>query len=180
MTEAITPRPDLPHMSAPSPPIALELLDASRVHALQRWQFFEVTPETAIRIGRAPDNDVVLTSPFVSRAHAVLRPREGDWELSVVSDKGVFVDGRRVQSHLLGEGTVFQVAPQGPCLRVVPFDANYDDEQLGTLSVDSTEITFLALDVGRRDAEVEEIAGGDYFKNLQHLARQLKAGKVAT
>jgi ABC-type multidrug transport system ATPase subunit len=53
---------------------------------------------TAITIGRAPDNDVVVDDLLVSRHHAELRPREaGGHELvDLDSSNGTFLNGRRI------------------------------------------------------------------------------------
>jgi len=162
-------------MAAPLTTVALELLDSSQCQALQRWNFPEAE---LIRIGRSADNDIVVGSPYVSRAHARLEIDGDDWRLLAVSDKGVFVDGRRVESLVLREGTVFRLSAQGPFLRVAELDDGQDVDELGTLSVDPSEVTFLSLDATRRDREVEEIARGDYFQNLQRLARQLRARRM--
>ncbi|MBI5501621.1 MAG: FHA domain-containing protein [Deltaproteobacteria bacterium] len=52
-----------------------------------------------IRLGRAPDNDVVVDSPSVSRYHAEIR-REGDGRVILVdleSQGGTFLKGKRVE-----------------------------------------------------------------------------------
>lgn len=44
--------------------VTLYLLDPQQATQLQQWQFED---QSLIRIGRAPDNDVILTNPLVSR-----------------------------------------------------------------------------------------------------------------
>jgi GT2 family glycosyltransferase len=59
--------------------------------------------EDQIRLGRAPDNDIVLADdPMVSRTHALLERRE---EEVLVSDQesgnGTFIDGERIESPMI-------------------------------------------------------------------------------
>lgn len=52
-----------------------------------------------LRIGRSPENDVVLDDMLVSRRHAELRSTGAAWELiDLSSGNGTFVNGRRVDS----------------------------------------------------------------------------------
>lgn len=51
-------------------------------------------PGDVLRVGRAPDCDLVLGHPSVSRAHAELRQEDGAWRLRDLGSKnGTFVDG---------------------------------------------------------------------------------------
>ena len=53
-----------------------------------------------VNIGRAEYNDLVLTDPSVSTAHAKLQRREGVWVLvDLDSTNGTFVDGERVKGE---------------------------------------------------------------------------------
>jgi DNA-binding CsgD family transcriptional regulator len=59
-------------------------------------------PGRRLRIGRTPDNDVVLAGdPEVSRAHAQLEPAGGGWTLvdDGASRNGSFVNGGKVVRH---------------------------------------------------------------------------------
>ncbi|GAA3512555.1 FHA domain-containing protein [Actinocatenispora rupis] len=60
-----------------------------------------------LRIGRAPDNDIVLDDLQVSRRHAhLLRTPEGLRLVDLSTRNGSFVDGRRVSSVALADGDV--------------------------------------------------------------------------
>ncbi len=61
-------------------------------------------PGATIRVGRAPDNDVVLGDDLlVSRHHAVLTRREDRWRVQDLgSPNGTFLNGRRVTDAILG------------------------------------------------------------------------------
>ncbi|MGB6295075.1 MAG: FHA domain-containing protein, partial [Rivularia sp. (in: cyanobacteria)] len=50
--------------------ITLTLLEAQSKTPLENWRFDE---STAIRVGRAADNDIVLDNNLVSRYHLELR-----------------------------------------------------------------------------------------------------------
>ncbi len=65
-------------------------------------------PATALRIGRTPDNDLVLEDLEVSRHHAELRKTaDGRYVIADVgSHNGTFVNGRRITSHLLTEDDI--------------------------------------------------------------------------
>jgi pSer/pThr/pTyr-binding forkhead associated (FHA) protein len=61
----------------------------------QRYQI--KTP--VVNIGRADYNDLVLTDPSVSTAHAKLQRREGVWVVvDLDSTNGTFVDGERIKA----------------------------------------------------------------------------------
>ena len=62
-------------------------------------------PAKAMRIGRVPDNDVVLSDLNVSRHHAELRKsRTGRYEIvDLGSHNGTFVNGQRVTKQVLTE-----------------------------------------------------------------------------
>ena len=50
-----------------------------------------------VRVGRAADNDLVVSQPRVSRYHAQLRQVESTWLVyDLESTNGTFVDGLRV------------------------------------------------------------------------------------
>ena len=76
--------------------VTLYLLHPPETTPLQQWQFED---ESAIRIGRAPDNDVVLADPLVSRYHLELRKKDfstqsDSWQLINQGTNGTFIDGR--------------------------------------------------------------------------------------
>jgi ABC-type multidrug transport system ATPase subunit len=60
-------------------------------------------PVRNLRIGRAPDNDLVLDDLLVSRHHAELRPSpDGGYEIADLdSQNGTFVNGRRIATQRL-------------------------------------------------------------------------------
>jgi ABC transport system ATP-binding/permease protein len=66
-----------------------------------------------IRIGRAPDNDVVVDDMLVSRYHAELLASAGGFEIvDLGSHNGTFVDGRRVGRVAVAEGDIIGIGHQ--------------------------------------------------------------------
>ena len=64
----------------------------------------------SIRIGRAPDNTVVLEDGSLSAHHAVLHRRENGFEIvDLGSTNGIEVDGRRVLTHDLRHGDELKI-----------------------------------------------------------------------
>jgi DNA-binding NtrC family response regulator len=91
----------------------------------------------ALKIGKAPDNDVVIDHPTVSRNHLVVR-RQGDQFLvqDLGSTNGTFIDGAQVREAYLRAGALLEVGdvqlrfqPQVKALELSP--ANED--RLGDL-----------------------------------------------
>ena len=67
-------------------------------------------PATTVRIGRAPENDIVVSDPTASRQHAELRNTAGGYRIvDLDSSHGTFVNGQRVTDAALSEGDTVQV-----------------------------------------------------------------------
>ena len=61
-------------------------------------------------IGRRPDSDIFLDDVTVSRDHALLVRRSGDYYLDDLGSlNGTYVNRRRIESHLLQNGDELQV-----------------------------------------------------------------------
>ncbi len=59
----------------------------------------------AVRLGRSPDNDVILRDPATSGHHARLERRgEQFWIVDLGSTNGTFVNGEAVQEKQLNDG----------------------------------------------------------------------------
>jgi ABC transport system ATP-binding/permease protein len=68
------------------------------------------TPPGSIKIGRAPDNDIVVPDVLASRHHATLVPVPGGTEIrDARSSNGTFVNGARVGSAPLHDGDVVTI-----------------------------------------------------------------------
>src|SRR4051812_12406806 len=94
--------------------VTLYLLDTEQGHPLLYWPF---EGETMIRIGRAPDNELVFAHPSVSRTHAYMKFDGSVWTVYSISQQGVYYGGHKLMELRLGPGMVFRLGPSGPLLR---------------------------------------------------------------
>jgi ABC-type multidrug transport system ATPase subunit len=108
-------------------------------------------PAKALRIGRIPDNDLVLSDLDVSRHHAELRKSpSGTYEIiDLGSHNGTFVNGRRVSSAVIGEADIVSIGRSTFRL------AGGELRQF----VDDGEVTFTAQDL------VVKVGGGKILLN---------------
>jgi hypothetical protein len=75
----------------------------------QEERVFEI-PEGEARLGSAPENELVLRVPGISRRHALVRRSPGGVEVVDLGSKnGLFVEGRRVKRALLTPGLRIQI-----------------------------------------------------------------------
>ena len=96
-------------------------------------------PAKAMRIGRTPENDLVLSDLNVSRQHAELRQSStGSYEIvDLGSHNGTFVNGQRVSSQVLTEQDLVSIGSSTFRLK---------DGELRQF-VDDGNITFTAQDL---------------------------------
>jgi serine/threonine-protein kinase len=81
----------------------------------QQWK---INNQTTIRVGRAPDNDVVVNDPMVSRHHIDLHKIDDmKWQLVNRGTNGTFVNGILVSQSLVTSESVIQMAQGGPTLK---------------------------------------------------------------
>lgn len=94
----------------------LRLLDRPTQKVIEQWQFED---EAVIRIGRSPDNQVVIDDLLVSRFHAELRQTEDDkWLLVNHGTNGTFINGNRISQSVVSDGMLIELAKGGPVLRL--------------------------------------------------------------
>lgn len=97
---------------------------------------FPMTPGRDVHIGRAPDNEVVLSGPQVSRHHAVIRWEDGLWNLyDLKSANGTRVDGNLVPLATLATGR--RIAIDEFVLRVTIAGETADRQMLDDLLEES-------------------------------------------
>lgn len=99
--------------------VTLTLLEAQQKTPLKQWCFEN---SAVIRIGRAADNDVILTDSLVSRYHLELRQVAGvnngdSWKVISQGTNGTFLDGILVIQSPLPDNSLLQLAQGGPILR---------------------------------------------------------------
>jgi hypothetical protein len=149
------------------PQITVHLLDSAQGHPLQTWTFEN---HDSVTMGRAPDNDIVVTDPYVSRAHAYLKFDNGQWRLIALSRQLIFYEGQTWPEVSLGDGTVCRLGPHGCYLRFGQAEAQQHEG--ATISFDATLMPTLKLDREKMQQEVSEIADAPYFQQLKDAMRQ--------
>ena len=128
-------------------PVAPDLLPSVDRRPTARMKL----PAKALRIGRVPDNEVVLSDLNVSRHHAELRKSPtGSYEIvDLGSHNGTFVNGQRVSSQVLTEQDLVSIGNSTFRLK---------DGELRQF-VDEGNITFTAQDL------VVKVSGGKILLN---------------
>jgi serine/threonine protein kinase, bacterial len=105
----------------PSLEVKLTLINPADNAPIKEWRF---TSQSSIRIGRSPENDVVMNEPLVSRRHLELhRVNEHQWRLVNQGVNGTFLNGILVSQALVLPNSLIQLAQSGPLLK-------FDLEQL--------------------------------------------------
>ncbi len=94
--------------------VTLTLLDPVQKTSIQKWSFDD---ESVIRIGRSPENQVVLTDTLVSRQHLEIRKHNGKWHFINRGTNGTFLNGVLVSESQLPDNAVLQLARGGPLVR---------------------------------------------------------------
>ncbi len=79
-----------------------------------------IRPGQTVRIGRAPDSDLVVTAPTVSRQHAVLR-WGGRWEFENAGSAPTFLNGQQVTRVIVDRPLRLALgSADGPVLHAEP------------------------------------------------------------
>ncbi len=98
--------------------VTLTLLHPQASTPLQQWNF---QGKSTIRIGRSPDNDVILNDPLVSRHHLELRANPSQsgnlWQLVNQGTNGTFLNGILVSRGLVADESLIRLAREGPLLK---------------------------------------------------------------
>jgi ABC transport system ATP-binding/permease protein len=100
--------PDGPVVAADRPAMAGGMSTASH----REPSVIRRLPTKVLRIGRAPDNDIVISDLSVSRNHAELRRTASGYQIvDLDSHNGTFVNGQQVGSAPLTEGDIVGIGP---------------------------------------------------------------------
>jgi RsiW-degrading membrane proteinase PrsW (M82 family) len=82
-------------------------------------QSFTVRPGQEARIGRAPDNDIVVNDPTVSRQHAVIRSGHGGWEYAKTGSAPTYLNGQEITRIAVDQTLELALGSMdGPVLRL--------------------------------------------------------------
>ena len=153
----------------PPDPVLVHLLDTNSGLPVQSWTF---ESKSSLRIGRGDEPDISVPNPYVSRHHAELRFRDGQWYLVSFGRNGVLVRNELISEYLIVDEVDFHLGAKGPLLRFQ--QSKLDDAANGTLSFDSDEHFLFQIDDAKVQQEVADIVDADYFQNLQSQAKLLK------
>jgi hypothetical protein len=163
-------------MSQPGPPgaaseeVVVQLLDVALGRPVKTWKF---AGRDEISIGRLPDCDVEISDAYVSRLHAELKNRDGQWLLFARGRSGVVVRNSPITELAIDSDVTFQLGSVGPVLR---FAVKHEDAACGrTLCFEAESLPAFALDTGKLQDDVGEITDGDYFRKLQARVKQMRA-----
>jgi serine/threonine-protein kinase len=98
--------------------VTLTLLHPKASTPIQQWNF---QSQSTIRIGRSPDNDIILNDPLVSRHHLELRATPAQsgnlWQLVNQGTNGTFLNGILVSRGLVPDEALIRLAREGPLLK---------------------------------------------------------------
>src|SRR5262245_23205852 len=95
-------------------PVTVQLLDPGSGRSMKSWRF---VGQSRITIGRSPDQDVEISDPYVSRQHASLILREGQWVLVSQGRNGIVVANQLVLEYPVDVDVNFRLGAEGPTLR---------------------------------------------------------------
>ena len=84
-------------------------------------QSFAIRPGQEIRIGRLPENDIVVPDPAVSRQHGVVRHGPGGWEYAQTGSAPTFMNGEPVSQVTVNRAVSLTLGTlNGPTLTLDP------------------------------------------------------------
>ncbi|MFK8909601.1 FHA domain-containing protein [Streptomyces sp. YS-3] len=120
----------------------------SATGAFRRPTSVRPLPARTVRIGRAPENDLVVDDLIVSRRHAELRARpDGGYEIvDLGSHNGTFLNGQPVDRAAVSPGDIVGVGHSAFCL---VGDELQEYVDTGEVSLDVQDLT-VAVDRGRK------------------------------
>jgi hypothetical protein len=155
--------------------ISIQLLDPSSGTPINSWTFQN---KVHISIGRAPDQDVAIGNPYVSRNHANIEYREGSWLLISTGRNGVIVSNEFVKELILENDLQFRMGVEGPTLK---FSDRSEKSEFGaTIDFSAEMCPQFELDRNHLSRDVQEVEQGEYFQNLQRMAKLLRSQRNAS
>lgn len=97
--------------------IRLTLLDRQKNAPIKKWDF---QSESIIKVGRSPDNHIVLSDTLVSRYHLELHRVSKSinlWRIVSQGTNGTFVNGILMSQGIVSDGSLIQLARSGPIIK---------------------------------------------------------------
>lgn len=150
--------------------VALHLIDPASGRLIKSWTF---TDQAHITIGRSPDQDVEMSDPYISRNHANLVHRDGQWMLVSLGRHGVLVANQLITEVPVDGELSFRLGAEGPTMRFRT-KVEVAEELLATMNVDTIPAPVFELDQAKLEEDVNTITSGNYFQSLKQRAQQLR------
>jgi serine/threonine-protein kinase len=117
--------------------VTLILLESQTNQPLQQWQFLH---QSVIRIGRAPNNDIVLHGYYqVSRQHLELIEEDRQWRLISRGTNGTFLNHVLVTEEILKHNDLIRLAENGPIFKF-QLESSVGDPESNDLGFDDPEV----------------------------------------
>jgi len=149
--------------------VTVQLLDPAYRRPVKTWKFVD---RKSITIGRGDDVDVVVSDAYVSRTHAEVRMRDGQWILISHGRNGVIVGSQVITEQPITGEIAFRLGSAGPSLRFST--AASVEVASATLCYDADSNPLLHLDETKLRDEVAQITDDDYFQKLQQKVKALR------
>jgi pSer/pThr/pTyr-binding forkhead associated (FHA) protein len=92
---------------------------------------FSLNTET-ISIGRHPHCDIVLDNSCVSRRHAKISYKEGQWTITNHGKNGILFEGREIVQHKVAQNNKFQLGPYTLLVKKIVVDKSFSTGESGT------------------------------------------------
>src|SRR3984957_17198923 len=122
--------PVLPHRPRPAglgsarPPDMATSMGMNELDVTYGERSYSFRPGEMVRIGRSPDNEIVVSDPTVSRQHAQISCGPDGWEFVSTGRALSFVNGAQATRVLVTQATQLQLSSErGPVLSLTPTPA---------------------------------------------------------
>ena len=158
--------------------LEVQLLDVNGEHVAAEWRFGSLDG-SVVRVGRAQDNDVIISDRYVSRYHAEICFVAGAWHVLSLGRHGMFRAGVAIQkSHRLGAGSQdLQLGGTGVILRVnvdtKPLSEEAPHADVTTMLFASSPAFEISIDEEDKSRTLDEITNGEFFQALRVSRRRL-------
>ena len=154
---------DHPDAESEKERLGVRLLGNDVEQAQRDWCF---SAGELIRIGRGVSNEIQLNHRSVSRSHAIIFFKAGEWSCGTIGRNGTFVNGKLTPMFVIEDSIVAQFSPKGPRLLL---EVLTESEPTKQGADDGMSEWIRELAAGKEDAAHQLFQ--EYFERLVTLAR---------